>query len=200
LGKGRGGTIVSFLKNPLSLKEKALSLVRRKREENHMKNQEIQVEFEEPPGHERPSHPCEDASFLKWNDWRWQLTHHRNTMMETAQVVYLTPQSETVLSTSGLFYMDVTPHFASLMTFDDPNCPIWQQAIPIVRKLVASEVKMAKDLAEEVHSPVPDQMPMLVTTHRHPAIIERRANWENGRVRAFQTSFCTLGPLPVRGE
>ncbi len=44
-----------------------------------MKDQDIQVEFEEPPGHERPPYPWEDAPLAQWNNWRWQLFHGLNT-------------------------------------------------------------------------------------------------------------------------
>lgn len=94
-----------------------------------MKNQDAQVEFEEPPGHRRPPHPWEDVPL---------------------------PLEEVAgLSASGPLIMENTPYFASLMLPDDPNCLIRRQIVPTAHELVPFETKMADSLAEDAHSPVP---------------------------------------------
>jgi lysine 2,3-aminomutase len=111
------------------------------------------------------------VSPVQWNDWRWQLSHRLNTVAELAQVIRLTPAEEIGLSAPGLFRVDITPYFASLMDPDDPNCPIRRQIIPTSQELVPFESEMIDSLAEEAHSPVPglvhrypDRVLMLVTT------------------------------------
>ena len=79
-----------------------------------MKNQDIQAEFEEPPGHGRPPPSWEDVPLAQWNDWRWQLSHRLNTVEDFVQVIRLTPEEVEGLAAPGLFRVDVTPYFASL--------------------------------------------------------------------------------------
>lgn len=136
-----------------------------------MKNQDTQVEFEEPPGHGRPPHPWEDVPLTHWNDWRWQLSHRLNTVEDFVQVIRLTPEEVEGLSTPGLLRVNVTPYFASLMDPDDSTCPIRWQVIPTSRELTPFEAELEDSLAEDAHSPVPglvhrypDRVLMLVTT------------------------------------
>jgi len=134
-------------------------------------------EFEEPPGEEVEEPPPRrttlwpDVSDQQWNDWRWQLTHRLNTIDDFARVIRLTPEEVAGLLAPGHFRVDVTPHFASLMDPNDPNCPIRRQVVPTIRELVPFEAEMADSLAEDAHSPVPglvhrypDRVLMLVTT------------------------------------
>jgi lysine 2,3-aminomutase len=107
----------------------------------------------------------------QWRDWRWQLSHRLNTAEDFARVIRLTPEEVTGLSAPGLFRVDVTPYFASLMDPDDPNCPIRRQIMPTAQELVPFEAEMVDSLNEEAHSPVPglvhrypDRVLMLVTT------------------------------------
>jgi lysine 2,3-aminomutase len=113
----------------------------------------------------------EHVSPEQWNDWRWQLTHRLNTIDDLEAVVHLTPSERAGLASTGLFRVDITPYFGSLMDPDDPNCPIRRQIIPTAQELVPFEAEMIDSLAEEAHSPVPglvhrypDRVLMLVTT------------------------------------
>ena len=130
-----------------------------------------ELEFEEPPGRQRPPHPWEDVPLEQWNDWRWQLTHRLGTAEELARVIRLTPEEEAGFSAPGHFRVDVPPYFASLMDPDDPHCPIRRQVIPTESELLACAGETSDSLAEDVHSPVPglvhrypDRVLMLVTT------------------------------------
>ena len=60
----------------------------------------------------------------EWSDWRWQLSHRLNTAEELEKIIHLTDSERQALRKSGLFRVDITPYFASLMDPDDPNCPI----------------------------------------------------------------------------
>jgi len=77
--------------------------------------QEINIELEEPPGLTKPPHPWEEVPLAQWNDWRWQLSHRLNSVEDFAQVIRLTPEEVEGLAAPGLFRVDITPYFASLM-------------------------------------------------------------------------------------
>jgi lysine 2,3-aminomutase len=107
----------------------------------------------------------------KWMDWRWQMSNRLNSVDELSKVINLTPSEEKALSTKGLFRVDITPYFASLIDPDDPECPVRKQVIPTAREMVPFQSMMEDSLAEDKHSPVPglvhrypDRVLMLVTT------------------------------------
>ena len=112
-----------------------------------------------------------DVPDEKWNDWRWQLSHRLNSVEEFEQILPLTESEIKALNTPGLFRVDITPYFASLIYPDDPNDPIRKQVIPSAGEIVPFTGMMEDSLAEDSHSPVPglvhrypDRVLMLVTT------------------------------------
>ncbi len=112
-----------------------------------------------------------DIADKKWMNWRWQMSHRLNSVEELEQVINLTDSERKALSQQGLFRVDITPYFASLMDPDDPNCPVRKQIIPTASEMVSFRSEMADSLAEDKHSPVPglvhrypDRVLMLVTT------------------------------------
>ena len=107
----------------------------------------------------------------KWNDWRWQLSHRLNTTEEIGKVIPLTESETKALNSTGLFRVDVTPYFISLINPDDPDDPVRKQIIPRADELQAFTAMMEDSLSEDRHSPVPglvhrypDRVLMLVTT------------------------------------
>jgi lysine 2,3-aminomutase len=107
----------------------------------------------------------------KWNDWRWQMANRLNSVEDFNQVLKLTPSEEKALSTPGLFRVDVTPYFVSLIDPDDVDDPIRKQIIPTAGEVDVFTGMMEDSLAEDRHSPVPglvhrypDRVLMLVTT------------------------------------
>ncbi|MCD6577392.1 MAG: lysine 2,3-aminomutase [Anaerolineaceae bacterium] len=107
----------------------------------------------------------------KWNDWRWQLSHRLNSTEDFNGVINLTDSEKRALDTSGLFRVDITPYFASLIDPDDPQDPIRLQVIPTDAEVSAFTGMMEDSLAEDAHSPVPglvhrypDRVLMLITT------------------------------------
>jgi lysine 2,3-aminomutase len=107
----------------------------------------------------------------KWNDWRWQLSNRLNTAEEIEKVLPLTDSERKALQTQGLFRVDVTPYFISLINPDDLDDPIRRQIIPRADELDAFTAMMEDSLSEDRHSPVPglvhrypDRVLMLVTT------------------------------------
>jgi lysine 2,3-aminomutase len=112
-----------------------------------------------------------DVPDEKWNNWRWQLSNRINTVEEFEQVLPLTDSEREALSTPGLFRVDITPYFISLIDPDDPDDPIRRQVVPTAAELVPFTSMMEDSLAEDRHSPVPglvhrypDRVLMLVTT------------------------------------
>jgi lysine 2,3-aminomutase len=107
----------------------------------------------------------------KWNNWRWQLSNRLNSVEEFDQVLHLTESEKKALSSPGLFRVDITPYFVSLIDPDDPHDPIRKQVIPTAAEMVPFTAMMEDSLSEDRHSPVPglvhrypDRVLMLVTT------------------------------------
>jgi lysine 2,3-aminomutase len=112
-----------------------------------------------------------DVPDEKWNDWRWQLSHRLNTAEEIEKVIPLTDSERKALSAGGLFRVEVTPYFISLIRPDDPNDPIRKQIIPTITEAAPFTAMMEDSLSEDRHSPVPglvhrypDRVLMMVTT------------------------------------
>jgi len=112
-----------------------------------------------------------DVPDEKWNDWRWQLSHRLNSVDEIEHIVPLTASERKALQTSGLFRVDITPYFISLIDPADPADPVRQQIIPTDAEIAPFTGMMEDSLAEDRHSPVPglvhrypDRVLMLVTT------------------------------------
>ncbi|NTW44084.1 MAG: lysine 2,3-aminomutase [Anaerolineaceae bacterium] len=107
----------------------------------------------------------------KWNDWRWQLSNRLNSVEDFSKILTLTESEKKALSTDGLFRVDITPYYASLIIPEDLNDPIRKQVIPTAGEIVSFTGMMEDSLAEDRHSPVPglvhrypDRVLMLVTT------------------------------------
>jgi lysine 2,3-aminomutase len=112
-----------------------------------------------------------DVPDEKWNDWRWQLSHRLNSVEEIEKIFPLTDSERKALQSSGLFRVDITPYFISLIDPADPNDPVRKQIIPTAAEMVPFTAMMEDSLAEDRHSPVPglvhrypDRVLMLVTT------------------------------------
>jgi hypothetical protein len=90
-----------------------------------------------------------DVPDEKWNDWRWQLSHWLNTTEEIEKVLPLTESERKVLSSSGLFRVDITPYFISLIRPEDPDDPTRKQIIPTAAEMVPFTAMMEDSLAED---------------------------------------------------
>jgi len=104
-----------------------------------------------------------DATEEQWNDWRWQVSHRITNLEQLRQVVNLTEEEEAAVPDSEhLFRLGITPHYATLIDPDDPNCPMRLQAVPKYAELAWADYEMGDPLHEDVDSPVPG------ITHRYP--------------------------------
>lgn len=113
----------------------------------------------------------QDVPAEKWNDWRWQLSNRLNSVEDFEKVLPLTDSEKKALATQGLFRVDITPYYASLIDPNDPNDPIRRQVVPQADEILPFTGMMEDSLAEDRHSPVPglvhrypDRVLMLVTT------------------------------------
>ncbi len=61
----------------------------------------------------------QDIPDEKWNNWRWQLSHRLNSIEDFEEIIHLTDSERKALSTQGLFRVDITPYFASLIDPED---------------------------------------------------------------------------------
>lgn len=107
----------------------------------------------------------------KWNDWRWQMANRLNSVEDFEKILTLTDSEKKALSTDGLFRVDITPYYASLINPEDGDDPIRKQVIPTAGEILPFTGMMEDSLAEDRHSPVPglvhrypDRVLMLVTT------------------------------------
>lgn len=112
-----------------------------------------------------------DVPDEKWNDWRWQMSNRLNSVEDFEKVLTLTESERKALSAQGLFRVDITPYYVSLINPDDPNDPVRKQVVPQDSEILPFTGMMEDSLAEDRHSPVPglvhrypDRVLMLVTT------------------------------------
>jgi len=107
----------------------------------------------------------------QWNNWRWQMSNRLNNLEDFENVLTLTESEKEALRSPGLFRVDITPYYVSLIDPDDPRDPIRRQVIPTAEELIPFTGMMEDSLSEDRHSPVPglvhrypDRALMLVTT------------------------------------
>jgi lysine 2,3-aminomutase len=112
-----------------------------------------------------------DVPDEKWNDWRWQLSNRLNSVEDIEKILPLSDSERKALQTQGIFRVEVTPYFISLIDPNDPEDPIRLQIIPRAEEMQSFTAMMEDSLAEDRHSPepglvhrYPDRVLMLVTT------------------------------------
>ena len=86
----------------------------------------------------------------KWNDWRWQLSHRLNSAEEFEKIIPLTESERKALNTSGLFRVDITPYFISLIDPNDPDANI--QGVRRFTNIVAAEPRLSTTVMQTVGS------------------------------------------------
>jgi lysine 2,3-aminomutase len=103
------------------------------------------------------------ATEAQWDDWKWQFKNRITSPDQLAQAFTLTEEERRAAADSaGLFRLGITPHYATLIDPDDPDCPMRLQAVPKPGELAVADFEMADPLHEDVDSPVPG------ITHRYP--------------------------------
>lgn len=61
---------------------------------------------------------------------------------------------QAIEATKDIFRWNITPYYASLMTPDDPTCPIRRQVVPRMHEMAPDIVGVVDPLEEVAHSPV----------------------------------------------
>lgn len=111
-------------------------------------------------------------SEAEWNDWRWQIRHAMHSGAELGQYLTLTPSElqGCAHAEAGGFALGVTPYYASLMSAEDPACPVRAQAIPVAEEQCEVHGDLRDPLGEEAHEVAPhlvqrypDRVLLLVT-------------------------------------
>lgn len=104
-----------------------------------------------------------DVTDAQWNDWHWQVANRLKTVEEIKKVIKLTKEEEAdVEKVMAGFRVGITPYYASLMSEQDPSCPVRMQAVPTLSETHRSEADMLDPLHEDEDSPAPG------LTHRYP--------------------------------
>lgn len=117
-----------------------------------------------------------DVSDGEWGDWRWQVRNRVSDVETLKKAIDLTPEEEEgIRRCLGRFRMAITPYYVSLMSPDDPGCPIRRQGVPTAFELHTTPYEMVDPLHEDVDSPVP------FLTHRYP-----------DRVLFLVTNLCSM--------
>ncbi|HHY16415.1 MAG TPA: KamA family radical SAM protein, partial [Firmicutes bacterium] len=112
----------------------------------------------------------------QWNDWHWQVQNRVRDVNTLKQVFDLTDnEEEGIKQCLTRFRMAITPYYVSLMSPDDPKCPIRRQGVPTAQELLTTPYDMVDPLAEDEDSPV------RYITHRYP-----------DRVLFLVTNFCSM--------
>ncbi|MDD5037851.1 MAG: KamA family radical SAM protein [Dehalococcoidales bacterium] len=98
-----------------------------------------------------------------WNDWRWQFGNRITTVEELAKYIPLSAKEQAWLKLVTIKYpLSLTPHYLSLINFDDPNDPIRKQAVPSFQEIALSGFGVEDPLEEHRDSVVPGLV------HRYP--------------------------------
>lgn len=117
-----------------------------------------------------------DVDESRWNDWHWQVRNRVRNVQTLKSVLNLTSEEEEGIEKClARFRMAITPYYLTLMSPDDPTCPIRKQGVPTAKELITTPYDMIDPLAEDRDSPV------RYITHRYP-----------DRVLFLVTNFCSM--------
>lgn len=106
-----------------------------------------------------------------WNNWKEQFRNRIQTVETLSKHINVTEEEKEAIKLSeGIYRWAITPHYASLMDPDDPNCPIRMQAVPSLGEFQTNEYSDVDPVGDTkyrvtkrvVHK-YPDRVIMLVT-------------------------------------
>ena len=104
-----------------------------------------------------------DVNPLDWEDWHWQMKNRIRSKEALAKVINLTKEEEMgIRKASGKLGLAITPHLATLMDPNDPNCPVRRPFVALAAEFQNSPHEMSDPCAEDRDSPVPGLV------HRYP--------------------------------
>lgn len=127
----------------------------------------------------------------QWNDWRWQMRHRITRLDQFEKLIRLTDEERRgLILASEKFSVAVTPHFATLIDPEDPNCPIRLQVVPRDAELIVSPDDMADPCGEDNDTVVEGLV------HRYPD----RVLFLVLDTCAAYCRYCTRSRLVSQGE
>lgn len=116
-----------------------------------------------PSSYERRPKRFESIDAQTWGSWHWQHQNRLRRPEHFDDVLELSAEErEAFLKSAQRFRVAVTPHYAALMSREDPGCGVRQQGLPQPGELRHYDFELEDPLAEEAHMPVPG------ITHRYP--------------------------------
>lgn len=104
-----------------------------------------------------------DVPESQWEDWHWQIANRVTSIDVLEQIIFLSESEKAVVEQSlNSLRMAITPYYASLMSYDDPRCPIRMRAVPTLSETEIAAEDLLDPLHEDIDSPTPG------ITHRYP--------------------------------
>ncbi|MHB1128010.1 MAG: glutamate 2,3-aminomutase [Bacillota bacterium] len=96
-----------------------------------------------------------NGSEENWNDWKWQM-RNRISSVELLSEILQCANDELfeIIEVEDHFRWSISPYYASLMSRNDPDCPIRMQAVPSILELRDS-TGTDDPMDEEFTSPAP---------------------------------------------
>jgi lysine 2,3-aminomutase len=126
-----------------------------------------------------------------WADWRWQMRHRLHKPQQFAALLQLSESERQGLALAAeRFAVALTPHFASLMEVDNPDCPIRRQVVPRAEELLVGAGEMVDPCGEDRHMVVEGLV------HRYP---DRVLLLAVDSCAAY-CRYCTRSRLVAQGE
>ena len=112
-----------------------------------------------------------DCTEEEWNDWKWQLENSITDAEQLQKMFSISEEEvEEINEARNIFPMSITPYYASLIDFNNENCPVKYQSVPRKAELMNCSYEMDDPLHEDEDSPVnglthryPDRVLLLVT-------------------------------------
>lgn len=104
-----------------------------------------------------------DCTREEWENWQWQLKNSITSVEELKEIFSISEENlKDINEATEIFPMSITPYYASLIDFENDQCPIKKQAVPGKEELQNTGYEMEDPLHEEKDSPVEG------LTHRYP--------------------------------
>lgn len=111
----------------------------------------------------------------EWNDWKWQVRHRIRSLSELSRMFQLSEdEAAAIAKHSGSLPVGITPYYASLLSYDNPQQPLRRTHIPVMGEYVRTPGEDDDPLGEDTDTSTPGLV------HRYP-----------DRVLFLTTGFCS---------
>ncbi len=115
------------------------------------------------------------TTLSEWNDWRWQSRNRIRNLEQIERAFDLSDDERSALHRhSGSLPLGITPYYASLMSYDDPNDALRRTHVPVGDEYLRVPGEADDPLSEDHDAAVPGLV------HRYP-----------DRVLFLSTGFCS---------